>query len=83
MIRVGVEHGVAESSTPLYRGRLNTLDTSIDLIVTPTTADVGGGGGERELVTILFDSVIIGVMHSPDFLFPRFLVFPPANPSNF
>ncbi len=22
-------------------------------------------------------------MHSPDFLFPRFLVFPPANPSNF
>ncbi len=25
----------------------------------------------------------IGVMHSPDFLFPCFLVFPPANPSNF
>ncbi len=22
-------------------------------------------------------------MHSPDFLFPCFLVFPPANPSNF
>ena len=22
-------------------------------------------------------------MHSPDFLFPRFLVFPPANPSTF
>ncbi len=22
-------------------------------------------------------------MHSLDFLFPRFLVFPPANPSNF
>ncbi len=25
----------------------------------------------------------IGVMLSPDFLFPRFLVFPLANPSNF
>ncbi len=51
-----------------YRGRLNTLDTSIDLIVTPTTllekpADVGGGEGERELVTILFDSVTLVKEH--------------------
>ena len=35
-----------------------------------------------EIINVYMHVNDVGVMLSPDFLFPRFLVFPPANPSN-